>query len=166
MTYYESHMAAEKAREDAVAARRQSIFVRYSLIGLSVFVLCTAGGLAGCPAYNVFSKQMEGRAAYEKAVQDRRIKVLEAQANQDAARMNAQAEIERAKGTEKANEIMQKSLGGPENYLRWSYIHMLDETAGKGDRQIIYIPTEGAMPLIEAGRAVSPTVKINAGGEH
>lgn len=134
--------------------------VRYAAIAGAVLVLCVGGGLAGCPAYNVFSKQMEGKAAYEKAVQDRRIKVLEAQANLDAARMNAQAEIERAKGTEKANEIMQKGLGGPENYLRWSYIHMLEETAGKGDRQIIYIPTEGSMPVIEAGRAVSPTVKV------
>lgn len=147
---------------EANAKAQRATVARYVTIGLSVFVLCTVGGLAGCPAYNVFTKTMDGKAAYEKAVQDRRIKVLEAQANLDATRMNAQAEIERAKGTEKANEIMQQSLGGPENYLRWSYIHMLEETAGKGDRQVIYLATEGAMPVIEAGRAVSPTVKISA----
>ena len=156
MSDYDNRAKLAEANEKA----KRATVTRYITIGLTVFALCTVGGLAGCPAYNVFTKQMDGRAAYEKAVQDRRIKVLEAQANLDSARMNAQAEVERAKGTERANEIMQKGLGGPENYLRWSYIHMLEETAGKGDRQIIYIPTEGAMPVIEAGRAVSPTVKV------
>jgi hypothetical protein len=29
---------------------------------------------------------------------------------------------------------------------------MLQETAGQGDRQIIYLPTEAGMPILEAGR--------------
>ena len=33
--------------------------------------------LVGLPTYNVYSKQMQGRAAYEEAVQNRRIRVLE-----------------------------------------------------------------------------------------
>ena len=108
--------------------------------------------LVGLPSYNVYSKQMQGRAAYEEAVQNRRIRVLEAQAALDSAKLTAQAEIERAKGTNEANRIMAQSLGGPENYLRWSYINMLQETAGKGDRQVIYIPTEAGMPVLEAGK--------------
>ena len=111
--------------------------------------------LVGLPSYNVYSKQMQGRAAYEEAVQNRRIRVLEAQAALDSAKLTAQAEIERAKGTNEANRIMAQSLGGPENYLRWSYINMLQETAGKGDRQVIYIPTEAGMPILEAGRRAS-----------
>lgn len=122
--------------------------------------------LIGLPTYNVYARQMQGKAAYEQAVQDRRIRVLEAQAALDSAQLTAQAEVARARGTNEANRIMAESLGGPDNYLRWSYIHMLEETAGKGDRQIIYIPTEGAMPVIEAGRAVSPTVKVVGAGEH
>ena len=47
---------------------------------------------------------------------------------------------------------MAESLGGPDNYLRWSYIHMLEETAGKQGREVIYIPTEAGMPILEAGR--------------
>ena len=108
--------------------------------------------LIGFPTYNVYSKQMAGKAAYEEAVQNRRIRVLEAQAALDSAKLTASAEIERAKGTNEANRIMAQSLGGPENYLRWSYINMLQETAGQGDRQVIYIPTEAAMPILEAGR--------------
>ena len=108
--------------------------------------------LLGLPTYNVYRKQMAGKAAYEQAVQDRRIRVLEAQAALDSARLTAQAEIERARGTNESNRIMSESLGGPDNYLRWAYIHMLQETAGQGDRQIIYLPTEAGMPILEAGQ--------------
>lgn len=108
--------------------------------------------LVGLPTYNVYSKQMQGRAAYEEAVQNRRIRVLEAQAALDSAKLTAQAEIERAKGANEANRIMAEALGGPEAYLRWSYINMLQETAGKEGRQTIYIPTEAGMPILEAGK--------------
>lgn len=122
-------------------------------IGLIVGVLIAVViVLLALPTYNVYRKQMAGRAAYEQAVQDRRIRVLEAQAALDAARLTARAEIERARGTNEANRIMAQSLGGPENYLRWAYIHMLEETAGQPGRQIIYIPTEAGMPILEAGR--------------
>lgn len=123
-------------------------------LGVVVIVL-VAGAMVGLPTYNVYSKQMAGRAAYEQAVQDRRIRVLEAQAALDSARLTAQAEIERARGTNEANRIMAESLGGPENYLRWAYIHMLEETSGKDGRQTIYIPTEAGVPILEAGRAVA-----------
>ena len=120
----------------------------------SVIVVAILGALVliGLPTYNVYSKQMAGKAAYEQAVQDRRIRVLEAQAALDSAKLTAQAEVERARGVNEANRIMAESLGGPENYLRWSYIHMLEETAGKQGREVIYIPTEAGMPILEAGQ--------------
>ena len=120
-----------------------------SVIGL---VVVAALVLVGLPTYNVYSKQMQGKAAYEEAVQNRRIRVLEAQAALDSAQLNAQAEVARARGTNEANRIMAESLGGPENYLRWAYIDMLKETAGKAGRETIYIPTEAGMPVLEAGR--------------
>ena len=123
-----------------------------TLGGIITLVVIAAIVLIGLPTYNVYSKQMAGKAAYEQAVQDRRIRVLEAQAALDSAKLTAQAEIERAKGTNEANRIMAESLGGPDNYLRWSYIHMLEETAGKPGREVIYIPTEAAMPILEASR--------------
>ena len=120
----------------------------------SVIAIVVVGVLVliGLPTYNVYSKQMQGKAAYEQAVQDRRIRVLEAQAALDSAQLTAQAEVARARGTNEANRIMAESLGGPDNYLRWSYIHMLEETAGKQGREVIYIPTEANMPILEAGR--------------
>ncbi|MFN4042183.1 MAG: hypothetical protein ACK4I0_11015 [Brevundimonas sp.] len=125
----------------------------------SILVLVVIGAvvLIGFPTYNVYAKQMQGRAAYEEAVQNRRIRVLEAQAALDSAKLTAAAEIERAKGANEANRIMAQALGGPEAYLRWSYINMLQETAGKEGRQTIYIPTEAGMPILEAGQR--PTIR-------
>lgn len=121
----------------------------------SIVLIAIVGliALVGMPTYNVYAKQMQGKAAYEQAVQDRRIRVLEAQAALDSAQLTAQAEVARARGTNEANRIMAESLGGPENYLRWSYIHMLEETAGKPGREVIYIPTEASMPILEASRS-------------
>lgn len=124
----------------------------FSIMVVVAVVLVGAALLIGMPTYNVYSKTMAGKAAYEEAVQNRRIRVLEAQALLDAAELTAQAEITRARGTNEANRIMAESLGGPDNYLRWAYINMLQETAGQGDRQIIYLPTEAGMPILEAGR--------------
>lgn len=120
-----------------------------AIIGIAIVL---AGVLVGLPTYNVYSKQMKGRASYEEAVQNRRIRVLEAQAALDSAKLTALAEVERAKGANEANRIMADALGGPENYLRWSYINMLQETSGKDGRQTIYIPTEAGMPILEAGK--------------
>lgn len=122
------------------------------LVAVIFLCLATAGCLIGGPTYNVYTKEMDGKAAYEEAVQNRRIRVLEAQAALDSAKLNAAAEVERAKGSNEANRIMAEALGGPEAYLRWSYINMLQETAGKNGSQTIYIPTEAGMPILEAGK--------------
>ncbi|MDP2765559.1 MAG: hypothetical protein Q8O54_12070 [Brevundimonas sp.] len=125
-----------------------------SIIGLTIAaIVVLAIVMIGLPTYNVYSKTMQGKAAYEQAVQDRRIRVLEARAALDSAQLTAQAEVARARGTNEANRIMAESLGGPDNYLRWSYINMLQETAGKPGREVIYIPTEATMPILEASRS-------------
>ena len=117
-----------------------------------VVVAIIAAFMFGYPNYKVWSMEMKGKASFAEAQQNRSIRVLEAQAALDAAKLTAQAEIERAKGANEANSIMTESLGGAENYLRWSYINMLQETAGKAGQTTIYIPTEAAMPILEAGR--------------
>lgn len=124
--------------------------------GLGVFALVLIGGSVGScsyfyPKYNVYSQQMEGQAQYQKAESDRRIKVLEAQAAFDSAELTAKAEVRRAQGVADANKIIADSLGGPEGYLRWRYIEMLENT-GRTGRDVIYIPTEAGLPVLEAGK--------------
>lgn len=105
--------------------------------------------LWGWPQYKVYSQEMTGRAALARAEQDRQIRVREAQAEYDAAEMLAAAEIRRAEGVAEANRIVAEGLGGPDGYLRYLYIDMLKNDSGK---QIIYVPTEATLPILEAGR--------------
>lgn len=124
------------------------------VIGAAAGVVIIIGGMVGCaayyPQYDIYVKESAGRAQLAEAESNRRIRVLEAQAALDAADLTSQAEVARARGVAEANAIIADSLGGPEGYLRWRYIEML-ENGGSGN-QIIYIPTEAAMPLLEAGR--------------
>ena len=124
-----------------------------TIVSLTLVVaICLGGGLWGCPQYNVYAAKLGGEASLKRAEQDRQIRVQEANAKLEASKMEAQAEVERAKGTAEANKIIADSLGGPEGYLRWRYIYMLEESASKPNREVIYIPTEANLPVLEAGR--------------
>lgn len=122
-------------------------------VGL-VVTLAIGAILGGCyayPQYNVYSQRMEGEAQYAKAESERQIRVLEAKAALESAQMTAEAEIARARGVAEANAVIANGLGGPEGYLRWRYIEMLENTA-TGGRDVIYVPTEANIPIMEAGR--------------
>lgn len=104
--------------------------------------------LFGMPQYCVWQQGLSGEAQLAKAEQNRQILINEAKAKDESATYWAKAEVKRAKGAAEANEILSSSLGGSEGYLRWLYIDKLDQIDG----QIIYIPTEAAMPILEAGK--------------
>jgi hypothetical protein len=118
-------------------------------------VVLIIGFIVGWPRYNVYRAQMSGRAQLAQAQQNRQIAVLEARARLDSAALVAQADVRRAEGIAAANQILANSLGGPEGYLRWKYIEML-ETTGQSGRDVIYVPTEGNLPILEAGRLPRP----------
>lgn len=111
--------------------------------------LAIAAGMAGCPTYNVYSKEKEGEASFKKAEQDRRIKVLEAQAELESAKLKAQSEVERAKGVAEANRIVADGLKGHDEYLRYLWI---EKVAGNSAKEIVYVPTEAGLPILEAGK--------------
>jgi regulator of protease activity HflC (stomatin/prohibitin superfamily) len=122
-----------------------------------VVLLTVAALMGGCPYYNVWEQELTGRAEFARAEQNRRIKVEEARASLESAKLNAQAEVERAKGAALANKELIAGLGGAENYLRWRYIMMLESNEAKGvQREVIYTPAGGMFPITEAGRAVTP----------
>lgn len=124
---------------------------KVALACLFLLVVVVGGGLGSCAAYNgirVWNAETAGEAELAQANSNRRIAVLEAEAARDSATMKAEAEVIRAKGLAEANKIVAESLGGPEGYLRYLYIQNIEQS--KGD--IIYVPTEGGLPILEAGR--------------
>lgn len=103
----------------------------------------------GCPHYNVWQQGMEGEAELARAKQNRQIKIAEAEAEQESAKLHAKAEIERAKGVAEANKIVGDSLKGHDEYLRYLWITGLESGP---NREVIYVPTEASLPILEAGR--------------
>ena len=120
------------------------------IIGLFVIT----GGIGSCmyirPKYRVWSQEMEGKAEFAKAEQNRRIKIEEAKANLEAEKLNAQAEVERAKGAAEAIKIENGSI--TPTYIQYLWVRQQNANS---ENKIIYIPTEAGLPILEAGRVAA-----------
>jgi len=121
---------------------RDVIIGGFSLLLLLAII---AGLLIGGPRYRVWAEGKKGEAEFMRAEQNRRIKVEEAKANLEAEKLNAQAEIERAKGAAEAIAIENGSL--TPTYIQ--YLWVRQQNANTNNR-IIYIPTEAGLPILEA----------------
>lgn len=120
---------------------------------LGVFAVIAGFGLvggcmAGYPQYLVYEQRLVGEAELERQKYAKQVTVQEAEAKRDSAALLAEAEVARAEGVAKANKIIGESLKGNEAYLRYLWI----DTLAKDDKQIIYVPTEAGMPILEAGK--------------
>ena len=103
------------------------------------------------PWYNVWSQEMEGKAEFAKAEQNRKIKIEEARANLEAEKLNAQAEIERAKGAAEAIRIENGSITPTKIQYLW-----VRQQSNLNDKTVIYVPTETNLPILESTRALDP----------
>jgi len=112
-------------------------------------ITCFAGLLMwGCPNYSVYQQNLEGEAELARATQNRQITIQEAQAKREAAKDLAEAEVIRAEGAARANKIIGASLKDNESYLHYLFINNMEHTKN----QIIYLPTEAGLPILEANR--------------
>lgn len=116
-----------------------------------VIVVLAAGALYGCPQYRVYSQRLAGEAELAQANYSKMVQVQDAKAKEESAQSFANAEVIRAYGVAKANAIIGDSLKGNDAYLRYLWINKLGDSEGKGG-QVIYIPTEAGLPILEAGR--------------
>ncbi|MDE6450415.1 MAG: hypothetical protein K2L41_10125 [Muribaculaceae bacterium] len=119
----------------------------WSVIGLVAVIAALAFIM---PWYNVWSQEMEGKAEFAKAEQNRKIKIEEARANLEAEKLNAQAEIERAKGAAEAIRIENGSL--TPTYIQYLWVRQQSDLNNK---TVIYIPTEGNLPILESTRTIN-----------
>ena len=114
------------------------------VVGIAVFVVAMAFVM---PWYNVWSQEMEGKAEFAKAEQNRKIKIEEAKANLEAEKLNAQAEVERAKGAAEAIRIENGSI--TPTYIQYLWVRQQSDLS---DKTVIYVPTETNLPLLESAR--------------
>jgi hypothetical protein len=117
-----------------------------AVAGVFLVVLLILGGCWAVPQYNVWQKELSGKAKLREAEWSRQIKVEEAKAAKLSSTELAEAEIIRARGVAEANEIIGNSLQGNEAYLRYLWIQGLHD----GTSETIYIATEANLPILEA----------------
>lgn len=120
----------------------------YSIIGIIVIFIAMAFVR---PWYNVWEQEMAGKAEFAKAEQNRKIKIEEARANLEAEKLNAQAEIERAKGAAEAIRIENGSI--TPTYIQYLWVRQQSDLSNK---TVIYVPTESNLPILEASRLIAP----------
>lgn len=125
--------------------------IGYGSAAMLFLILLTTLAMWGCPQYEVYSRTLTGQAELKQAEWNRQIRIKEAEAAQESAKHLAQAEIERAKGVAEANRIIGASLHDNEDYLRYLWIHNLEVAESKG-AEVIYVPTEANLPILEATR--------------
>ena len=118
------------------------------ITGIFATIITVLIAMFGLPIYSVWQQGLAGEAALERAKQDRQIAVQEAQAKLDSAKLLNQAEVERAKGLAEATKIAVTEFGGAEHYLRYLWI----ENVQGANTQLIYVPTEAGIPVLEATR--------------
>ncbi|MDO4714150.1 MAG: hypothetical protein Q4B28_05975 [bacterium] len=111
-------------------------------------ILLALGAMWGIPTYQVWQQEMAGKAEMAKAEQNRKILIEEAKARLEAEKLNAQAEIERAKGMAEAMKIENGTLNSV--YNQYLFIRTLEKLADKGNLpQIIYMPSQGLVPVMD-----------------
>ena len=133
--------------------KNQNEFIDLTPVVLVVGAVAVLGLIfIGGPQYNVWQQSLAGKAELQKAEFTRQVAVLEAQAKKDSAQQLADAEIIRASGVAKANQIIGDSLKDNREYLQYLYITGIEDGAKNGN-VTIYVPTEGGMPV--------PTLQMN-----
>lgn len=120
-------------------------WLAFGLIVIAVAVGLIGGACWAIPKYDVYQQTLKGEAEFKRAEQNRRITIEEARAELDAAELLREADIIRARGIADANEIIGQSITTP--YLQWLWIEGLHNE----NSEVIYVPTEAGLPILEAG---------------
>ena len=127
------------------------MFAKWGMLaaGFLLAIILIIWGLASLGrVYDVWAQGKEGQAELAKASANRQIAIQEAMAKQESAKHLAEAEVIRAEGVARANKIIGDSLQNNEAYLRYLWIDGLHS----GKNQVIYVPTEANLPILEAGK--------------
>lgn len=95
----------------------------------------------GLPMWNVWRSGLSGEAKMKSAEQTRKILVIQAEAERDAARLRAEAIA-----------IVGKAATDFPAYRQQEFLGAFAEALKEGHiSQIMYIPTEAGIPITEAG---------------
>jgi len=115
---------------------KQTVFISIGVI-LTIALLMTI-----LPIYNVWKQGLSGEAALARAEQTKKITIETARAEVEAAKLRAEA-----------IQIMGEAAKAYPEYRHQEFIGAFGEALREGTiKQIIYVPTEANIPILEATR--------------
>ncbi|WOE41066.1 hypothetical protein [Acinetobacter chinensis] len=121
--------------------RQKNIDIFVLLIGGFLFIVLILLFMFGWPHYKVWKQGMDGQAALAEAEQSKMIQVQVAKAELESAKLRAEA----------IKLVGQAAKDYPE-YRKQEFIGAFGEALRDGKiQQIIYVPTEANIPIVEAG---------------
>ncbi|MGE8560343.1 MAG: hypothetical protein ACN6NJ_05285 [Acinetobacter sp.] len=116
-------------------------------IAFICFIILIVLFLFGWPHYKVWKQGMDGQAALAEAEQSKMIQVQVAKAELESAKLRAEA----------IKLVGQAAKDYPE-YRKQEFIGAFGEALRDGRiQQIIYVPTEANIPIVEAGKSTQQT---------
>ena len=116
--------------------------VLLSMIGVVVVFGLILVLMFGLPVYGVWQQGLSGKANFAKAEQTRKILIEQARAEKDSASLRAEA-----------IEIIGAAAQKYPEYRTQEFMGAFAEALQNGAiDQIIYVPTEANIPVMEAGR--------------
>lgn len=118
------------------------IDVKRLLLITLIGIILTLSLLIGIPLYNVWNQGKVGEAALKRAESEKQIMIETAKAELESAKIRAEA----------INVVGKASKEFPE-YREQEFIGAFGEAIKSGQiEQIIYVPTEANIPIIEVNR--------------
>lgn len=132
-------------------------FIKNVVIGIVVAILAVIViSMAVMPSYRIYRQDKQGKANLRQQEWEKKILIEQARAENESATLKAEAKIKqetasaeaeviRAKGVAQANLIIADSLKGNESYLRYLWIDKIGDNPN-----VIYVPTEAGLPILEA----------------
>jgi regulator of protease activity HflC (stomatin/prohibitin superfamily) len=120
--------------------------IGWSSAGVGVAIVVIAGLMFGLPVYNVWRAGKSGEAKLMQAEQEKQILIETAKAEVEAAKLRAEA-----------IEIVGASAQQYPEYRLQEFMGAFGEALNNGEiEQIIYVPTECQIPIMEAARVTTP----------
>src|SRR5690606_35480962 len=112
------------------------------IIGVLSIIVIIIACMLGIPVYNVWQQEMSGKAKLAEATQSRQVLIEQARAEKEAASLQADA-----------IQIMGEAAKQYPEYRQQEFISAFGEALRNGTiSQIIYVPTEANIPILEATR--------------
>jgi regulator of protease activity HflC (stomatin/prohibitin superfamily) len=113
-----------------------------TIVGLAALIAAIFIVLVSYRHYDVWAMEMKGKALLAEATQSRQVQIEQ-----------AKGELEAAKHRADAIAIVGQAAKEYPEYRQQEYIGAFAEALKLGTiNQIIYVPTEGSLPILEAGK--------------